>query len=73
MKQVMYQVTFFILDEDNNEVVRSFSDTNLTNVLVYLGDFSWSLKRAGIPFRLVVNRIVDDTTTIVFSLDHTSL
>ena len=69
----MYKVSFFILDENYNEVVRSFSDANLTNVLVYLGDLSWSLKRLGLVFRVVVHRIVKDSSTIVFSFINTDL
>lgn len=69
----MYKVSFYIIDKDNNEVVRCFSDTNLTNVFVFLGDLSWSLKSSGLVFRVVVQRLVKDSSTIVFSFNHTDL
>lgn len=70
---IMYKVTFYILDKDNNEVIRSFSNTSFTNVLVYLGDMSWSLKTSGLVFRVVVHHLVKDSSTIVFSFIHTDL
>lgn len=69
----MYKATFLILQEDKTEIVRSFSDTNLTNVLVYVGDVSWSLKHSGFSFCVDVQRISSDTSTIVFTFSNLDL
>lgn len=70
---IMYKANFLILNEANNEIVRSFSDTNLTNVLVYVGDLSWSLKLSRTPFCVNVQRITTDTSVIVFSFSSIDL
>lgn len=63
----MYKVSFFIVGVDGSENVKSFTDTSLTNVLVYCGDMSWSLKRSNSFFRVVVEHVTEESSHLVFS------
>lgn len=63
----MYKVSFFIVGADGSEIVKSSTDTNLTNILVYCGDMSWALKRSNSVFRVVVEHVTNESSSVVFS------
>lgn len=63
----MYKVSFFICDGDAPEIVKTFTDTSLTNALVFCGNMSWALKRSNSLFRVVVEHFSDDCSNFVFS------
>lgn len=69
----MYKVSFFIVADNDLQIIKTFKDSCLSNVLVYLGDHSFSLKRCGMAFRVVVERIREDKSSIVFSFKSTDL
>lgn len=69
----MYKVSFFILDIDGPEIVKTFTDTSLTNAFVFCGNMIWALKRSKSVFRVVVERFSDDTSNLVFSISSSAI